>query len=151
MTIWPDTNTLIKCVSVYVWLPTGSNKNTLRVNVSDDGYSVLFTVQAPGPFIDFKKMHRRWLKTSIRESDTHHPKYLSYMSLVSQSAIAGNSTQIAKATIGLRFQCNPEAQVWPLGWSDEKVLVANVDLSMAGARSAVASQLDNFSKDKSHQ
>jgi len=147
ITTWLHPETLGQFASVYIWLPTNSDEDTLSVKVADEGHNLEVKIELPPPFQKMELMHRRWLKTAQADSEKYHPKYMAYKTLVNNWKIENEDETTSVAIISLPFPCKSNIEISTLAWSDNNTLVVNVDLSRADEDLVEHKKMKPFSVD----
>lgn len=147
ITTWLHPETLGSCASVYIWLPTNSDENSLSIKVIDEGITLQLRIELPPPFLDMEVMHKRWIKPTDAASEKYHPKYMAYKTLVNEWKRNNEEDQTCTAVISLPFPCKSNIEVSNLGWSFNDTLVVNVDLSRADEDLVERKKLKPFVKD----
>jgi len=147
VTTWLHPDSLAQYASVYIWLPTNANENTLSIKVIDEGTNLQVKIDVPPPFLDMEVMHKRWLKDATAQSEKYHPKYMAYKTLISEWKMENEDDQTSISIISLPFPCKSNIDISNLAWSSDETLVVNVDLSRSDEDLVEHKRMKPFDKD----
>lgn len=127
---WIELGTTTRRHTVALLLPSGVVTGMFSVRVSEDGLFLELTVSWPGPFIDLKHLHRKWLAS--KENDRiklFRPKLIGFETSLTTCRTKDTEYEKSTSRIDLVFQVQTHIyEKYNLGLSDSSAKDFYVEL-----------------------